>query len=152
MTNTQAESFLRSMIKKTDKCIEWNLGRVSAGYGVVSLPGSVKYAHRMSFEIFNGKIPPNHKVLHRCDNPPCVNPRHLFSGTQKDNIDDMVKKGRHARVGLHGSKNGSAKLNEVLVAKIRSAKPGMSYTGLALRFGIPKSTAFYVCKIGWRLL
>lgn len=76
-----------------DACWEWTRGRDPHGYGRFATPNS-DLAHRASWELHNGPIPAGLNVLHHCDNPPCVNPRHLFLGTQKDNVDDMVAKGR----------------------------------------------------------
>lgn len=73
------------------------------------------FAHRISWEIHNGPIPNGLRILHKCDNPKCVNPDHLFIGTQLDNIADMVAKGRNVR----GVKFSHAKLNAEKVIKIR---------------------------------
>lgn len=80
-------------------CWLWNGSRNWAGYGLF-LVGSRTTgrrhngAHRVSHELFNGPIPEGMDVCHRCDNPPCVNPAHLFVGTRRDNVLDMVTKGR----------------------------------------------------------
>jgi hypothetical protein len=85
-------------IKRDDegnKCWEWK-GRVNDyGYGTLSFAGTTVLAHRLSYVIENDDIPNNLYILHRCDNPPCCRPDHLFLGTQSDNILDSVAKGRH---------------------------------------------------------
>lgn len=75
-------------------CWEWQ-GHLCRGYGNFDLPGRRKIkAHRMSWIIANGEIQENMKICHKCDNPKCVRPDHLFVGTQADNIMDAVRKGR----------------------------------------------------------
>lgn len=82
---------------KPHECWEWQASRVSAGYGKISLPHSrqLEGAHRVAWKLTNGPIPDGLFVLHRCDNPPCCNPSHLFLGTHADNMKDMTAKGRH---------------------------------------------------------
>lgn len=77
-------------------CWEWQAFRCGNGYGRFSGYGCGKIlASRFVYELCVGPIPFGLKVLHRCDNPSCVNPAHLFLGTMKDNSEDMVRKGRH---------------------------------------------------------
>ncbi len=86
-------------IRKSKACWEWTGARDIHGYGRIGNDYPKKnllLAHRAIWIITNGEIPKNLCVLHRCDNPPCVNPKHLFLGTKKDNSQDMVKKGRWA--------------------------------------------------------
>ncbi len=66
-------------------------------YGVVKWKGKSTTAHRVSWELINGAIPKGKMVLHHCDNPPCVNPGHLFIGTAKDNMEDALRKGRRPK-------------------------------------------------------
>lgn len=77
-------------------CWEWIGSCSHNGYGRMYLPETkkVEQAHRVSWKIFKGAIPNGLLVLHKCDNPPCINPEHLFLGTYKDNSDDKIKKGR----------------------------------------------------------
>lgn len=77
------------------ECWKWNSYKHSFGYGVItSRHKYFEFAHRISWEIHNGEIPNDYCVLHKCDNPECTNPDHLFLGAKKDNNDDMAKKGR----------------------------------------------------------
>ena len=86
----------------------------SMGYGSFSVASSRCFAHRFSYEYFHGRIPEGMVVRHRCDNPLCVNPWHLETGTHKDNALDRVIRNRSTR----GSTNGSAKLTEQQVLDI----------------------------------
>ena len=108
-----------------DACWSWIGAQGNGGYGVLGRgrrgEGNLR-AHRVSWEIHHGPIPHDMKVLHRCDNPQCANPRHLFLGTQKDNTDDMHAKGRGKKVAVpHGEANHAAKLTAHDVREIRAA-------------------------------
>ena len=83
-----------------DGCWLWLGGRKHNGYGTTRYRGKTARAHRVSFEMEAGRTPALY-VLHRCDNPPCVNPSHLYEGTQKQNMADMIRRGR---LGLRGRK------------------------------------------------
>ena len=114
-------------------CVEWLGLKDRDGYGYLSIQGANKRAHRLSFELFKGYIPENTQICHTCDNPSCVNPEHLFLGTNKDNCADKVLKGRQAR----GSKSGMAILheNDVVAIKKRLAL-GESCTRIGRSFGV----------------
>ena len=80
-----------------DECWRWIAAIRKAGYGALKINGLVRGAHRISWELHYGEIPPGLYVMHTCDIRSCVNPKHLFVGTHKDNMADMMAKGRSPR-------------------------------------------------------
>jgi hypothetical protein len=154
-------------VASDDECWTWLAGCNKQGYGTISRGGRDSenlLAHRASWEILRGPVPDNLCVLHTCDNPACVNPKHLFLGTRKDNLEDMTRKGRRAYGLRHGAytrperrtygdRNGSrlhpdrvargskqpgAKLSESIVAELRRRykEGGVTYRELAAEFGV----------------
>ncbi len=111
------ESYDRIQRSYETPCLEWNCCRVQDGYGQVRFRGKDIGAHVLSWLLNKGEIPIGMKVCHHCDNPPCVNPDHLFLGSDKDNSDDAKKKGRLAQ--LKGSLNGWALMTEEKVTSMR---------------------------------
>lgn len=107
------EKFWRRVTKGQD-CWQWTGARSSDGYGSVQHLGRNIGAHRVSYLINVGEIPPGVHVLHNCDNPSCVNPSHLRLGTHTDNMRDKSIRNRHPRAG--------AKLTETQVVAIRMSK------------------------------
>lgn len=114
------------------KCWEWIASKNRDGYGTVSFNGKVMTSHRVAWIVNNGKIPLSTNVLHRCDNPSCVNPEHLFLGTQGDNIRDCVQKGRFTRSDRRGEKSAISPFKNGDILSIRQeAANGKSRSQIA---------------------
>ncbi|MEQ6899281.1 HNH endonuclease signature motif containing protein [Microbacterium sp. KR10-403] len=92
---TPAERLADGLKRMPNGCLEWQRTRNEDGYGSIYVNGVTTLTHRFAWEIENGPIPDGLNILHRCDNPPCCDPSHLFLGTQAENVDDMVSKRRH---------------------------------------------------------
>ena len=88
------ERLLKHIKVTPTSCWEWTGAKVPKGYGKTSLNGNGSYVHRIMWQIEYGPIPRRMQVCHSCDNPPCINPEHLWLGTAKDNIRDSTEKGR----------------------------------------------------------
>lgn len=134
-------------------CWEWSGNRNTQGYGVIIIGRKGRLAHRISFVRHGGVIVEGELVLHRCDNPPCINPEHLFSGTQFDNMGDSVSKGRFVtakRISSYprGERHGHAKLTEDLVREIRIsyALGDASQSELGRMYDIKQSTIGAIVK------
>lgn len=111
LTLEQSDNFF-SHVTKTESCWLWTGSKNEKGYGRCDADYGSGYAHRVSFLIHNGQIPDGLLVLHHCDVPGCVNPGHLFLGTDADNAHDRDAKGR--RVSSFGDRNGSRTHPELL--------------------------------------
>jgi len=127
-----------SIPEPTTGCHLW-LGAIdAAGYGKVWLDGRTVHAPRASWMAHRGPIPSGLIICHRCDNPPCINPDHLFVGTHKDNAADRTRKGRFARCGQAGEINPAAVLSKETVIAIFTAEGGTME--ISRRFGVPPSS------------
>lgn len=125
-------------------CWVWVGPRDSGGYGIWARHGAIDKAHRAAWRLFRGAIPPSRMVLHSCDVRNCVNPEHLWLGSQLDNMRDCVLKGRH-RSGepRRGEANHYAKLKEADVLRARALRvEGFTYKAIAKIIGVSTMTAF----------
>lgn len=117
-----------------DACWPWTGTIRRKGYGQLSHQRRAILAHRLAWELAHGPIPEGLQVCHRCDNPPCCNPAHLFLGTAADNQRDKRQKGRAARGEANG---GGRKLTEADVVAMREElAAGATLTDLSGRFGV----------------
>ncbi len=117
--NKPEDVWKRIDIKSEDECWEWQGSLVNKKYGKMIVGWKYCLTHRIVYELKNGNIPPEMVVCHKCDNPKCCNPKHLFLGTQKDNIHDMISKGREKRY---------SKLTKIDVLEIRKLYATGNYT------------------------
>lgn len=155
MSHCDAKFWARVNKEAPNGCWEWVGPKSAAGYGGVwigSRPARKRgFTHRMSFEHFNGPIPKGMYVCHRCDNPPCCNPAHLFLGTATDNARDMVAKGRDRP--RRGTLSPRAKLTEAEVIEMRAKRVAtkISYEALAAQYGVGHSVVERICaRKVWR--
>jgi hypothetical protein len=121
-----------------DECWNWTGNTMANGYGRFSIGKKAQGsdgAHRVSWRLANNQeIPKGIHVMHSCDNPTCVNPKHLSLGTPKENVQDMIRKGRKRTVAHVGELNGKSLLNEEQVRTIRTSK--LSHAALARELGV----------------
>jgi hypothetical protein len=118
-------------------CWEWTgAGRIG-GYGHLNVGKRYVGAHRFAYELTHGPIPRGQVVCHRCDNPRCVRPDHLFLGTTRDNMRDCRDKGRLGEKRRLGPANGATRVTPEIAERVREARAaGVSRPELAKRFGI----------------
>jgi len=138
--------FWSKVVKLPSGCWEYREARNKAGCGIFHIQRRAYLAHRVAWMLTHGDFDVRLKILHRCDNPPCVNPEHLFVGTQADNMFDMKAKGRVARGEAHWNR----KFTEEQVSEIRADT--RKQKDIAKDFGVSESA---ICKIrrvnAWKL-
>ncbi len=142
-----------SRIEKTSSCWLWTGMKDTHGYGTMSSyhGKSAFKAHRISWELHFGPIPSGLGVCHKCDNPPCVNPEHLFLGTQRDNMRDAAAKGRiNPKSFLNLQSNAKAREGKGPLQKLglidralREVHSGVTYTQAARKVGISHQLLAY---------
>ena len=125
------------------ECWEWTRERNWKGYGVMRSGKQFRLAHRFAYEFAVGPIPAGMMVCHRCDNPACVRPGHLFLGTARDNYQDSKRKGRN----LHGETHPRSKLTAEQVSEIRRRyQRGRSNVALYREFGITDMQMYRIVR------
>ncbi len=141
------EKFEKKFIK-TDSCWVWQGTITGQGYGqFYKKEIGLQLAHRVSYRFYKGEIPKGINVLHKCDNPPCVNPSHLFLGTQRDNITDMIRKGRKGISRMFGQKNPKSIFSEAQVNEMRLLySQGHKISEIHKIFGGAYQSIWYIVK------
>lgn len=139
---TARERFYRAFEVLPNGCWEWRKSRTKDGYPQIRVRGiGGMYAHRFSYLLYVGELPPSMNALHKCDNPGCVCPDHLFAGTLMDNNQDCLAKGRYAR----GERSGNAKLTDEQAIAIRTRiHAGERPTDLGREFGVDLETIRHI--------
>lgn len=129
-------------IKGEDDCWEWKAYRTPEGYGQIRVNWKLWLSHRYMWTLLWGDIPEGLVIMHQCDNPCCVNPKHLLLGTHLNNVQDKEAKGR----GNAGAANGMAKLSDADVEVIRELYhiDNLSQAEIGRRYGVNRSC---ICKI-----
>ena len=146
ITDSMIKRFESKFTKgEADDCWEWEASKHERGYGYFYTSHyysqrKMDFAHRFSYHLYNG-IKPTEKdaVCHKCDNPKCVNPNHLFLGTHKDNMRDMVNKGRN-----YAPKQKLSEQDIIDILKMRT--DGMLLKQIALIFNIDESHCSRICR------
>lgn len=146
VTRRDYDQFSLEKLKKSinilsSGCWEWEKSKHRQGYGHFPYKGKIELAHRISWILHNGKIPEHVCVCHRCDNPSCCNPDHLFLGNTQDNCLDKEAKNRGNQP--KGSKHYNSKLKENQIIQMRNLREkGFTYLEISKKFGISR------CHVG----
>lgn len=134
-----------------DGCWEWSGSRDPNGYGRLNIEGVPELAHRVAWRLHRGPITADDHICHKCDNPPCVNPSHLFKGNAQMNSDDKRRKKRHRYGVSKGERHGRAILTETQAREIKAS--GLSHKACAEEYGVSYQTIWEIRKgVSWRHL
>lgn len=131
----------------SSKCWEWQKAKAGNGYGVISFFKRMQYVHRTAYRIFKGEIPNGMMVCHKCDNPKCFNPDHLFLGTARENVRDMINKNRKKTAGSPGAKNPNARYSdETILAIRRDFESGILPRDMRSTYGISHAQLYRITR------
>ncbi len=140
------ETLIRRLLLRTSKyetgCWVWEGAKRAFGYGVMKIggrAGALFFTHRLSYALFVGPIPPGMLICHKCDNPPCLNPDHLFLGSASDNMRDMFNKGRW-------SSGKATKLLKAQVLEIRALEGIVPARIIAERYGLARRSVYQILR------
>ena len=138
-----------STLDPTTSCWIWNKSITKWGYGSINVGGKIELAHRVSYRTLNTPFDPQLCVCHACDNPACINPEHLWIGTNLDNVKDKVKKGRQGRAYKNrGQDSPQAKLSDNEILEIRAST--LSQTALAKQYHTTQSNISQIVnRVRW---
>lgn len=141
-------TFHHRVAEKTAKnaetgCWEWTGCKDKCGYGRINRDGKLVRLHREAWKDVHGPIPQGKEICHRCDNPSCINPDHLFAGTHTENMRDMVKKGRCG--DFRGEKSSTAKLSATQVLEIaKRLSDGEACSSIGRAYGVTDGTINHI--------
>lgn len=153
------KNLINRFLKKTQwngKCLLWIGGKTKRGYGRFKINGILYGAHHISYQIYINDIPEGDWILHKCDNPSCVNPIHLFNGDRSDNMKDCVLKNRHNFQNKNKAQSGEthpkAKLKNKNIPEIKRLKSlGISDEEIGKKFGVVRSAIHKISNgINWK--
>ena len=119
--NTPEKFWSRVLKRGLDDCWEWQGAKQHRGHGHLRYQKRLVKAHRLAYELTYGSIEEGVFICHKCNNPPCCNPKHLYAGSPKTNVDDSIKAGTFTRnsIGAEGEKNPNNKLTKKEIKEIR---------------------------------
>ncbi len=153
LKSTTQRFWSKVTIASPNECWPWKAGKTARGYGNFFWNGKWWGAHRIAWIFTSGPIPDRLQICHHCDNPACTNPRHLFLGTQSDNLKDMYRKGRRDNDWRpYGTAHANAKLTENQVVKIRERwSNGETQEAIAEDYPCSRSNVGAICRReAWR--
>lgn len=147
ITKVEAKTAEERFFEKVERngeseCWLWTGASNASGYGRIRINDTLRYAHRVSPALHAGQIPEGQQANHLCDNPRCVNPEHLYTGDQQQNIDDAVERGDLIETRNRGEEHPHAKLSADEVSEIRNLYRTSDHThrSLAEEFKVGKGT------------